>query len=297
MTNSEPIQSVSLDATHEMWNEWRQYLLKSFGIQITEESLASFSIFLAELKDWNEKINLVSFRSDREVLFRHFADSIAGLKLINTLGGHGKSRIIDIGTGAGFPGIPVYLASGFHDITLVESITKKTSFLAHLQDKLKLEGIKIINDRAENLGQNKLYPVRKSETTKDNINCDNGTASGSQSLQSSNNLTFSNGAHRASYDFVLSRAVSKLSPNLEVALPLLKKGGYALIYKTEKSSSDEEMKTALNALKELNGDISERFCYTIPYESLNYCIVAFRKNGDTPAAYPRRAGMPEKKPL
>ena len=99
---------------------------------------------------------------------------------------------------------------------------------------------------------------------------------------------------------MLSRAVSKLSPNLEVALPLLKRGGYALIYKTEKSASDEEMRTARNALKELNGDISERFCYTIPCPAeagQNYCIVAFRKNGDTPAAYPRRAGMPEKKPL
>jgi 16S rRNA (guanine527-N7)-methyltransferase len=259
MTNLEPTPTGSLDATPEMWDEWRQYLLNSFTVQITDEALASFKILLAELKDWNEKMNLVSFRSDREILFRHFADSLAGLKLINVLGGHPEARIIDIGTGAGFPGIPVYLASGFHDITLVESITKKTTFITHIKDTLKLGGLKIINDRAEVLGQDKL--------------------------------------HRASYDFVLSRAVSKLSPNLEIALPLLKKGGTALIYKTEKSASDEELNTARNALKELNGAISERFCYTIPYEELKYCILAFKKSGDTPIVYPRRAGMPEKKPL
>jgi 16S rRNA (guanine527-N7)-methyltransferase len=262
MADIEPMPQSNvenLSATPEMWNEWRQYLLKSFGIEMPDSSMASFAVLLAELKDWNEKINLVSFRSDREVIFRHFADSLAGLKLINTLGGQPGAKIIDIGTGAGFPGTPVYIASDFHDITLVESITKKTSFIAHIKETLKLDGLKIINDRAENLGQDKL--------------------------------------HRASYDFVLSRAVSKLSPNLEIALPLLKKGGYALIYKTEKSASEEEMNAARNALKELTGVISERFCYTIPYESLNYCVVAFKKLGETPKVYPRRAGTPEKKPL
>jgi len=245
--------------TDSDWNEWAAYVAVNFGLILGAETVAVFKALLAELKDWNTKINLVSFKNDKEVLYRHFADSLAGAKLIARLGGGRPLRIADVGTGAGFPGIPVYSATGDKDITLIESITKKTLFLAHLKEKLQLTGIKIINDRAENIARDK--------------------------------------THREGYDFVLSRALSKLSPNLEVVLPLLKTGGYAIIYKTERSASDEELSLAANALRALGSEISDKFCYTIPYEEQGYCALAFKKTSKMSDVYPRRAGVPEKKPL
>jgi len=256
-TIEEPAQNNPL--TEQDWCDWTRYVAETFGIELNGEALLAFKTFLAELKDWNEKINLVSFKSDKEVLYRHFADSLAGARLIKKLCGPQAPRIIDIGAGAGFPGIPVYIASPYRDITLLESITKKTAFISHIKEKLALAGVKIINNRAENAARDR--------------------------------------AHRAAYDFVLSRAVARLSPNIEIALPLLKTGGYALIYKTGKSSSDAELSAGSRALKLLGGEISDKFCYTIPYEEQPYCVVAFKKISGTPELYPRRAGTPEKKPL
>lgn len=249
---------VNTPLTDADWGEWQEFVSANFGAQLTSESLASFKTLLTELKDWNSKINLIAPSTDKKIIWRHFADSLAGLKYIEEHKPADSPRIADIGTGAGFPGLPVSIAARYGELTLVESITKKTNFIAHIKEKLGLS-LNIINDRVETVGQDK--------------------------------------AHRGTYDFVLSRAVSKLSPNLEIALPLLKTGGYALIYKTERSASDEELGLAAKALKALNGEFYEKFCYTIPYEELSYCVVAFRKTGPTPPAYPRRQGTPEKKPL
>ena len=250
-------QNVPLTDTD--WLEWSGYVLRTFGVPIDEQKTGLFKIFLRELKSWNSNINLVSFKNDKEVLYRHFADSLAGVKLIDKLKTSPDPKIADIGTGAGFPGIPVYIASAYKNLTLMESITKKTLFISHIKETISMPDLKIMNGRVEDIAR------------------DN--------------------AHRGSYDFVLSRAVSKLSPNIEIALPLLKIGGYALIYKTERSASDEELSNASKALKSLGGENSEKFCYTIPYEEQSYCLVALKKTSDTPGSYPRRAGIPEKKPL
>jgi 16S rRNA (guanine527-N7)-methyltransferase len=241
------------------WLDWAAYVNGTFGVTVTEGALASFKELLAGLKEWNAKMNLVSFKSDKEVLYRHFADSLAGYKLIKELSAGTAPRIADIGTGAGFPGLPFYIATGFTDITLVESITKKTLFQAEMKQRLGMTGLKIINDRVENVARDS--------------------------------------AHRAGYDFVLSRAVTKLSPNIEIAVPLLKTGGYALLYKTEQSMSEEELSGARNAMGQLGCEIARKFCYTIPGESRGYCVAALKKVSPTSGVYPRKAGMPEKKPL
>lgn len=256
-TTNEPSKDIPL--TGQDWHDWARYVADTFGLSLTGQEVSAFRSLLSELKDWNAKINLVSFRSDKEVLYRHFANSLAGLKVMKSLSANTSPKIADIGTGAGFPGIPVYLASGFKDITLVESITKKTLFQAHMKEKLALTDLKIINDRVENIARDK--------------------------------------AHRGAYDFVLSRAVTKLSPNIEIAVPLLKIGGFALLYKTEQSASDEELTGARNAMRHLGSEIAHKFCYTIPDESRTYCVIAFKKISATPDMYPRKAGIPEKKPL
>jgi len=257
LENNSAAQSAPL--TEADWAAWADYVSSTFGVSLSGEAVSSFRLFLSELASWNEKINLVSFKSEKEVLYRHFADSLSGAKLIKQLFTGHEPTIADIGAGAGFPGIPVYLSTPYKNITQIESITKKTNFIAEMKNKLNLSGLKIINDRVENIAIQK--------------------------------------AHRGAYDFVLSRAVSKLSPNLEIAIPLLKIGGYALLYKTENSASAEELARADKAMKLLGCEISEKFCYTIPDEAQGYCVVAFKKVSPTPAMYPRRAGTPEKKPL
>ena len=260
MENTENINIVQQPPlTDADWAAWAEYISVTFGVSLSVEAVSSFKLFLSELASWNEKINLVSFKSEKEVLYRHFADSLAGAKLIHQLFSGQDPAIADIGAGAGFPGIPVYIATHYKNITQIESITKKANFIIEMKNKLNLSGLKIINDRVENIATQK--------------------------------------EHRGAYDFVLSRAVSKLSPNLEIAIPLLKTGGYALLYKTENSASAEELARADKAMKLLGCEISEKFCYTIPDETQAYCAVAFKKIAATPAMYPRRAGIPEKTPL
>jgi 16S rRNA (guanine527-N7)-methyltransferase len=241
------------------WERWTHYIEETFGFRLDDAAAEHFRTYLDELEFWNANINLVSVRSSEEILWRHFADSLSGAKIISE-GRATKPAVIDLGTGAGFPGLAIKIALPHIELTLVESITKKCAFLEHMTERLALGGVRIYNERAENLGQ---------ET-----------------------------AHRGRYDFVLSRAVSKFSPNLEIALPLLKAGGKALIYKTAKFADDPaEMQGAARPLKILGGSLSGRFCYRLPTEEQNYCVLQFDKTGPTPKQYPRQPGTPEKKPL
>lgn len=242
------------------WNEWAGYIYDTFKISLPENAVSQFNHLLNELIIWNEKMNLVSFRSAEEILWRHFADSLAGLSMINKFSSSTKPLIIDIGTGAGFPGFPIKIAKPSCSLIMIESITKKCLFLTHIKKQLNFSDIKIINDRAEIICRE---PKLKA-------NC----------------------------DFVLSRAVSKFSPNLEIAIPFLKIGGTAIIYKTKNSiEGDEGLKTIDNALNILGAKLEDKIFYSIPGGDQEYCILAFKKIKDTPGQYPRRVGIPEKKPL
>jgi 16S rRNA (guanine527-N7)-methyltransferase len=252
--------NTSIELLPEIWNKWQQYLAATFSLVLSEEALRGFHCYFTELLDWNSRMNLVSIRSNEEVLWRHFADALAGTVLIKKLAGNGTIKAIDLGTGAGFPGIPIKIACPNIEITLVESITKKCSFLEHIAQRLNLSGITIKNERAEILGQDKRY--------------------------------------RGQHDVVLSRAMTKFSPNLEVAIPLLKKGAVALIYKTERSAFGEEgLPSVERALRLLGGKCIDQFCYALPQEEQKYCILAIQKMTETAASFPRRVGIPEKKPL
>lgn len=252
------------DISIQTWQEWIQYLSREFGIVLSEAAVSKFKTFLTEIEIWNNKFNLVSYENPREILWRHFADSLAGLNIINNyIGSRSLGEIIliaDIGTGAGFPGIPIKILKPQSNLFLIESIKKKCVFLENVIQKLGFSNTHIINDRAENMGRLK--------------------------------------ENRNKHDIVLSRAVTKLSPNLETAFPLLKIGGLALIYKTERTSLDkEELQNSGAALKVLGGRLSETFYYQIPARANRYCIMVFEKISDTLAQFPRRPGIIEKRPL
>jgi 16S rRNA (guanine527-N7)-methyltransferase len=230
---------------------------------LSDDALRAFAVYHRELAAWNEKINLISVKTPEEILWRHFADSLAGTPALDEQARRRAAaplRVADIGTGAGFPGLPLKIAHPDIELTLVESITKKCAFLEHIVTAIGLNGVRVINDRAENLGQDP--------------------------------------AHRQRYDVVLSRAVSKFAPNLEIALPLVNVGGRALLYKTRSfADNPDEMKQGARALALLGAQPAGRRCYRLPTGEQEYCVLEFEKTTPTPPAYPRRPGVPEKKPL
>jgi 16S rRNA (guanine527-N7)-methyltransferase len=211
--------------------------------------------------------NLISFKDDEDLIYRHFCDCLYSAKAISSILANNTTTIsfatlkaVDLGTGAGMPGIPVKIAFPTIKLTLVESITKKCKFLENVNNKLGFD-IEILNKRAEEIGQMPLY--------------------------------------RQKYDFVLSRAVSKFSPNLEIAIPLLKIGGYFIVHKTKKSAENhkEVLCSVENALKRLGAKLERIIPYDIATRELEFCILVFKKYEDTPMQFPRKTGIPEKKPL
>jgi 16S rRNA (guanine527-N7)-methyltransferase len=273
-----------------LFNEFEAYATKNIISFFSKEARKKFEIYFCELNKWNKKFNLISFKSERDLVYRHFCDSLYSAKVINDIltvyqlsvassffyslknksKGEGATRkwnstenvlkVADLGTGSGMPGIPVKIALPGIKLTLIESITKKCKFLYNTNNKL-LFNIEILNKRAEEIGQNPAY--------------------------------------RQQYDFILSRAVSKLSSNLEISIPLLKISGYFIVHKTKKSveSLKDGLLSAENALKRLGAMLERTIYYNLPEHECDYCILVFKKYKDTPVNFPRKPGIPEKKPL
>jgi 16S rRNA (guanine527-N7)-methyltransferase len=272
-----------------LFNEFQNYVLENIIDFFSREMREKFEIYFREINEWNKMFNLISFKSERDLIYRHFCDSLYSAKAINNISTiHNSSTIpfnknerlnknvtkltlnlpyktlplkaVDLGTGSGMPGIPVKIALPEIKLTLIESITKKCKFLDNVNNKLRFD-IEILNKRAEEIGQNPKY--------------------------------------RQQYDFVLSRAVSKFSPNLEISIPLLKIGGYFIVHKTKKSaeSLEQGLPSVKNALKHLGAKLERITSYSLPEQELDYCILVFKKYKDTPAQFPRKSGIPEKKPL
>ncbi|MDR1941116.1 MAG: 16S rRNA (guanine(527)-N(7))-methyltransferase RsmG [Endomicrobium sp.] len=267
---------------NESFDGFYNYVRQNIISDFSRQSLEKFKIYFNELIEWNAMFNLISYKNETDILYRHFCDSLYAAKAIlqNAINGDKKPqdpnqikpckpqtvarppilKIADLGTGSGMPGIPVKIVMPEIKLTLVESITKKCKFLENSNQKLKFD-IEILNVRAEESGQNEKY--------------------------------------RAKYDIVLSRAVSKFSPNLEISIPLLKKGGYFIVHKTKNSaqSIEEGLPSVENALKHLGGKLVETIDYKLPDNDIDYQILVFEKYKDTPAQFPRKTGIPEKKPL
>ncbi|MDR3330969.1 MAG: 16S rRNA (guanine(527)-N(7))-methyltransferase RsmG [Endomicrobium sp.] len=248
-----------------LFDEFQKYAVNNIISFFSNRIRRQFEIYFHELIEWNKILNLIHYKNERDLIYRHFCDSLYSAKIIDSIltkqNMNSKNvKIADLGTGSGMPGIPVKIALPDVVITLIESITKKCKFLDNINTKLRFD-MEILNKRAEEVGQMPLYKQK--------------------------------------YDFVLSRAVSKFSASLELSIPLLKVNGYFMVYKTKHSLliPEEGLGSIKNALKHLGAKFEKVVFYHLPSKELDYCILVFKKHKDTPLQFPRKPGIPEKKPL
>ena len=235
----------------EFSSELSKYL-KEINVEADDKQLEEFYKYMNLLLEWNEKINLTAITEPNEIILKHFVDCGTILKMLDN-----NSKIIDLGTGAGFPGIPLKILNKELDITLMDSLNKRIIFLDEVIKNLKLDKIKTVHSRAEDLARIKEYRER--------------------------------------YDIVLSRAVANLPVLLEYTLPFLKKGGRCICMKGP--NIDEEIKNAQKALKVLGGEIEKIDTIVLPNSDITRNIITIKKIAQTPKQYPRKAGKPSKEPI
>lgn len=226
----------------------------SFGIHLTPRQLAALSIYEQELLEWNQKFNLTAIRDTEGIRTKHFLDSISCALAWKD---RPPRRLIDVGTGAGFPGIVLKILYPGMQLTLVESVGKKANFCRHMVDKLSLDGVMVLTARAEEAGQNP--------------------------------------AHREKYDWAVARAVADMPVLAEFLLPLVHFGGAMLAQKGE--SAPAETQSAEKALKLLGGQVRQLIPVTLPGVVEERYLVVVDKLAATPPGYPRKPGIPAKKPL
>lgn len=229
-------------------------VMKSVNIELSDIQLNQLNIFYEMLVDTNKVMNLTAITDYDEAVIKHFADSAA----INNV--YDMSRVkslIDVGTGAGFPGIVLKIIYPDAEVLLLDSLKKRINFLDTVTEKLGLGGIKTVHGRAEDIAQNKLY--------------------------------------REKYDLCVSRAVAALSALSEYCIPFVKIGGAFVSYKA--AACEQEVSDAENAVKLLGGKIKETAEYTLGPDKLIRKFVIIDKIKSTPAKYPRKAGTPSKEPL
>ncbi len=204
------------------------------------------------LLEWNEKINLTAITDEKEIILKHFIDSFTINKFINS-----GDIMLDIGTGAGFPGLPIKIIRPEVDVFLMDSLNKRINFLNEVIELLQLKNIEAFHSRAEEMAKNNKF--------------------------------------REKFDVVTSRAVAKLNILLEYMLPYTKIDGKCLCMKGP--NIEEEIKEAEKALKILGGEIEKIEKIILPDSNIERNIIIIRKKSATPLKYPRKAGMPTKEPL
>lgn len=236
----------------ENLSELFKKLAKEIKIDINEAEIAKFYEYMNLLLEWNEKINLTAITEPNDIILKHFIDCLTIKKYLKN-----TDKIVDIGTGAGFPGIPLAIMSETNKFTLVDSLNKRVNFLNEVKEKISLKNIEAIHSRAEDFGQNKMY--------------------------------------REKYDIAVSRAVANLSVLLEYLLPTVKVGGKVICMKG--SQVEDEISEAKFALGELGAKIKfvDEFC--LPETDMKRNVIVIEKIKNTPKKYPRKSGTPSKQPL
>lgn len=228
--------------------------IKKIGLEANENQIEKFMEYYEMLIEKNKVMNLTAITELDEVVVKHFLDSVLSAKVINM---NEYDSLIDVGTGAGFPGIPLKIMFPHLKVVLLDSLNKRLNFLNEVIDELELENIYTIHGRAEDIGRNVEY--------------------------------------REHFDLCVSRAVANLSTLSEYCIPFIKKNGMFVSYKSE--HSDEETVNAENAIKKLGGKITNTQIVELPNSDMNRSFVCISKENNTPKAYPRKAGVPTKKPL
>lgn len=225
---------------------------KKMNIILDDLKMERFYKYMNLLLEWNEKINLTAITDEREIIVKHFLDSLTIEKYLDNI-----KNLADIGTGAGFPGIPIKIFNPNIKITLVDSLNKRVNFLNDIVKELKLENVEVIHSRAEDLGKDKNY--------------------------------------REKFDVVTSRAVANMSILSEYLLPLVKIDGKCICMKG--AEIEEELESAKYAIKLLGGRIEKVDNFELSDEHLKRNIVVIKKIDKSPSNYPRKAGIPAKKPI
>ena len=228
--------------------------LENFGIEVTDEILDNFRIYREILVDWNQKMNLTGIEEEKDVYIKHFIDSLSAVSK-----GYIKDgiSIIDVGTGAGFPGLPLRICLPKLEVTLLDSLNKRINFLQEVSNNVNIDNIEFIHGRAEDFGKDEKY--------------------------------------REKYDVATARAVAGLPVLMELCVPFVKVGGYFVCLKGP--NADLELEESKAAMEVLGVEFIEKIDIKLIDTELNHNILVFKKVQSTPAKYPRKAGKPSKAPI
>ncbi|WP_068778610.1 16S rRNA (guanine(527)-N(7))-methyltransferase RsmG [Paenibacillus sp. GM2] len=231
-----------------------QKLLNQHQVELSAEQLHQFEIYYRELVTWNEKMNLTGITEREQVYVKHFYDSIT---LSFYMDMNRISTMADIGSGAGFPGIPLKICYPHLKLTIIDSLNKRIQFLQNVVDQLGLRDVQLIHGRAEDIARKEQY--------------------------------------RDSYDLVSARAVARMAVLNEFCLPFVKTGGIFAAMKG--LDPQEELKEAARSLTELKSKLSATYHFELPMENSERHIILINKTASTPKKYPRKAGTPLKSPI
>ncbi|PLR80660.1 16S rRNA (guanine(527)-N(7))-methyltransferase RsmG [Bacillus canaveralius] len=231
-----------------------QKMLAEKGVNLSQDQLDQYEKYYQVLVEWNEKMNLTAITDKQEVYLKHFFDSISASFYMDF---NEPLKICDVGAGAGFPSIPIKIVFPHLNVTIVDSLNKRITFLEHLAEMLNLADVRFIHDRAETFGQNS--------------------------------------EHREAYDIVMARAVARLSVLSELCLPLVKVGGTFIAMKA--ASANDELEAGQKALDILGGKLKEVHSFMLPVEGSERNILIISKEKQTPKKYPRKPGTPNKTPI
>lgn len=236
-------------------NQFEKYL-EQFQITLNDKQKEQFLKYYELLVEWNGFMNLTAITEFDDVMKKHFADSLSIVKAFSKIRTE-KLKVIDIGTGAGFPGIPLKIVFPQIELTLLDSLQKRLKFLQEVINQLELGEVELIHGRAEDFCK----PSMK----------------------------------REQYDLCVSRAVANLATLSELCLPYVKVGGKFIPYKSEKA--EEEVREAQKAITLLGGEVKEQIGFELPESNIGRTLVVIEKKNITPKKFPRKAGMPAKEPI
>ena len=229
-------------------------MMTQLNISLSEKQLEQFDKYYQLLVEWNKVMNLTAITELDEVIIKHFIDSLLVAKKINV---NNFDSLIDVGTGAGFPGIPIKIMFPEIRVVLLDSLNKRLKFLNNVIDELGLKNITTVHGRAEDIAHMDEY--------------------------------------REKFSLCVSRAVANLSTLSEYCIPFINESGIFISYKSE--FSEEETDNAKKAIKVLGGMIEDTYIEELPHSDINRSFVVIKKERSTSNKYPRKAGVPSKKPI